>query len=158
MKWELVQGFENYSVSNTGMVRNNKTGRIMKQLNQAKGYHGVNLRSHGKTTKLSTHRLVAIAFLPNPNNYPMVNHKDENKQNNVYTNIEWCTHQYNTEYSFAKLWDFISPTGTKVQIFNLNKFCIGTGLNPSSMRKVHERFKGYKAYKGWTSNKACACA
>ncbi len=48
------------------------------------------------------HRLVAKAFIPNPNNYPCVNHKDENKSNNHADNLEWCTYKYNVQYSLKR--------------------------------------------------------
>ena len=54
--------------------------------------------SLGRSKKKSIHRLVAIAFIENPNNLPDVNHKDENKTNNVATNLEWCNHSYNALY------------------------------------------------------------
>lgn len=58
-------------------------------------YYGVSLRKDGKYYNKSIHRLVAEAFLPNPNNLPCVNHKDENRLNNCVDNLEWCTYQHN---------------------------------------------------------------
>ena len=63
------------------------------------GYLYVGLRNHIKTQKnFLIHRLVAQAFLPNPNNYPVINHKDENKLNNNVNNLEFCTQKYNLNY------------------------------------------------------------
>ena len=62
------------------------------------GYEHVLLKKEGKQFHYKIHRLVAIAFIPNPNNYPFVNHKDENKQNNNVENLEWCTAKYNLNY------------------------------------------------------------
>jgi hypothetical protein len=97
-QWQTIEEFPDYSVSNTGKIRNNKTGRILKPyiLN---GYKKIRIKNK-QTYKIS--RLVAQAFIPNPNNYPIVNHKDENKLNDNVTNLEWCTHQYNTAYSVGK--------------------------------------------------------
>lgn len=57
------------------------------------------LYKNGKAKKIKMHRLVAETFIPNPNNYPCVNHKDENKLNNCVDNLEWCTYSYNNSYN-----------------------------------------------------------
>ena len=62
------------------------------------GYEYVNLYLNGKAKTIRVHRLVAMAFLPNPENKPMVNHKNEVKTDNVVENLEWCSAQYNTNY------------------------------------------------------------
>ena len=62
----------------------------------------MNLRKDNKTKQYQIHRLVAIAFLPNENNYPFVNHKDENPSNNRVDNLEWCTPKYNVNYGTAR--------------------------------------------------------
>lgn len=87
----------NYEVSSTGEVRNIKTGNILKG-KYKRGYKYVNL-SYGKIKRTAQiHRLVALLFIPNPNNYPVVNHKDENPTNNSVENLEWCTQSYNLSY------------------------------------------------------------
>lgn len=99
--WKDVVGYEGlYEVSNLGRVRNARRGRTIAIHERAHGYFGVMLCDrkrdkdrHGK--HFSVHRLVAEAFIPNPNNYPQVNHIDENKKNNCVDNLEWCTHLYN---------------------------------------------------------------
>ena len=58
----------------------------------------VSLNKNGKTKQHFIHRLVAQAFIPNPNNYPCVNHKDEKPSNNYVSNLEWCSYQYNNNY------------------------------------------------------------
>jgi hypothetical protein len=65
-------------------------------------YEAVALRKDGTSKTYSVHRLVAEAFLPNPDNLSEVNHKDENPLNNRVENLEWCTHQYNIDYSKSK--------------------------------------------------------
>lgn len=74
------------------------SGKQMKQSVHDKGYKTVSLTRDGKTTMKFVHRLVAEAFLPNPDNLPMVNHKDEDKTNNFLENLEWCTAKYNANY------------------------------------------------------------
>ena len=102
-EWRDIEGYEGlYQVSNLSRVRSlnyNKTGQI-KELSYAKrrGYLGVTLYKNGKPKTFTVHRLVARMFIPNPNNYPQVNHKDENKINNNVSNLEWCTVLYNNCY------------------------------------------------------------
>lgn len=56
------------------------------------------LCKNGKTKRFSVHRLVAQAFIPNPNNLPIINHKDENPSKNIVDNLEWCDYEYNNNY------------------------------------------------------------
>lgn len=103
--WKPVVGYENdYEVSTTGQVRN-KHGLILKQgikRSSATYYKIVSLSRNGVQTTKSVHRLVAQAFIPNPDNLPMVNHKDEDGTNNFVGNLEWCTREYNVNYGTAK--------------------------------------------------------
>lgn len=100
VEWKLIEGFDGiYSVSNYGEVRNNKTGRLMKPIKNEKGYLRVGLTNNGKLKCMRVHRLVAQAFIPNPDNKPEVNHIDFNKENNCVSNLEWVTNQENTQYS-----------------------------------------------------------
>ena len=99
--WKPVVGYEGlYMVSNWGRVKSIKFGkeRILKPGTNNYGYLLVMLCKDGKIKGFTVHRLVAEAFLPNPHNYPCVNHKDENKQNNNVSNLEWCSAQYNNTY------------------------------------------------------------
>lgn len=77
------------------------SGKQMKQSMHDKGYKTVSLTKDGKTKMMFVHRIVAEAFLPNPDNMPMVNHKDEDKTNNFIENLEWCTAAYNRTYGKA---------------------------------------------------------
>lgn len=98
--WKKINTNTDYSVSDSGEVRNDETGRILKHTIDKDGYHMVTLHYGigGKRRWVGVHRLVAEAFIPNPNNYPVVNHKDENKDNNVLSNLEWCDASYSTNY------------------------------------------------------------
>ena len=90
-QWKTITGYDNYEVSTEGNVRNVKTGRIITQHDNG-GYLKVNLHKNGKRKVFYIHRLVAIAFIPNPQNKPTVNHIDENKHNNRVDNLEWATY------------------------------------------------------------------
>lgn len=95
--WKKIEGYENYSVSNKGRVRNDKYKRYLNPQN-SNGYLVVRLYNDSNNKIFKVHRLVAIAFLPNPENLSDVNHKDEDKSNNHIDNLEWCTHKYNMKY------------------------------------------------------------
>lgn len=99
--WKTVSGYEGkYEVSNLGNVRNS-AGKILKQSRKktnCTAYCTVCLYDGGKGKTKYVHRLIAQAFIPNPNGYPMINHKDENGTNNSLSNLEWCTAKYNTNY------------------------------------------------------------
>ena len=73
-------------------------GHILKQHPNEKGYMTVEFSVNGKNIVLKVHRAVAICFCPNLNNYPEVNHIDNDRTNNSASNLEWCTHQYNIDY------------------------------------------------------------
>ena len=104
-EWRDIKGYEGkYQVSNLGRVKSLKDSKenyrekILSNSTDKRGYSNVNLYKNGKRNYFKVHRLVAEAFIPNPNNYPQVNHKDENKTNNCVSNLEWCTHEYNINY------------------------------------------------------------
>ena len=116
-EWRDVVGFEGYyQVSNLGRVRSldrdipyinhgtptvlYKKGQIMKLRPDSDGYLRVNLHvAHIKNKLLGVHRIVAQAFIPNPENLPCVNHKDYDRANNCVDNLEWCSVEYNNQYS-----------------------------------------------------------
>lgn len=94
-----IQGYPNYQVSNMGRIWSKKRQIYLKPYKNNSGYLTVCLTAiNGKIKRELIHRLVAIAFLDNPNDYPCVNHKDENKENNQLTNLEWCDRSYNINY------------------------------------------------------------
>ena len=100
--WKEIQGFEDrYAVSSKGRVMNLKTGKILKHGSTQNGYANVCLcKGDGTKRKwIKVHRLVAEAFIDNPDNLPQVNHKDENKTNNNVENLEWCSASKNIRHS-----------------------------------------------------------
>lgn len=104
--WKDIVGYEGiYQISNTGKVKRlagscytAHTDRIVTATNNGTGYFKVVLSKNNNGKQFLVHRLVAQAFIPNPNNYEFVNHKDENKKNNNVENLEWCTKSYNSIY------------------------------------------------------------
>lgn len=110
--WRDIPGYEGYyQVSNLGRIKTLdryvkhwrgglllRKSQLLKLNYDADGYIIVGLSKNGKTLTNKVHRLVAQVFIPNPNNLPVVNHKDENKSNNCVWNIEWCTVDYNNKY------------------------------------------------------------
>lgn len=110
--WKDIPGFEGlYQVSNLGRVKrlplgkqypSRQTHNNIRRVHVKNGYEQVNLSKCNKVKWFAVHRLVALAFLPNPDNFPCVNHKDENKLNNKVENLEWCSRSYNARYGTAK--------------------------------------------------------
>lgn len=109
--WRTCPDYDFIEISNLGNVRtkdryvtdkNGKKrfvkGRILKQQLLPNGYMQVGFSVNGKQVHLYVHRMVATCYIPNPNNYPQVNHIDCNRSNNIIDNLEWCTNQYNTAY------------------------------------------------------------
>lgn len=97
--WKPIRGFEKvYEVSNFGKIRNSREHVLQPYTNNS-GYVMVDLYLNTVRTKKLVHRLVMEAFTPNPDDLPEVNHKDEDKTNNVLTNLEWCTRSHNKQHS-----------------------------------------------------------
>ena len=111
-EWRAVPGYEGlYEVSDQGRVRSidryDSIGRLRKKRYiklslSSSGYFSVGLSKKGKVTIYLVHRLVAQVFIPNPFSLPQVNHKDEDKKNNIAENLEWCDAKYNSNYGTAK--------------------------------------------------------
>ena len=109
MEWKPIEEYEGiYEVSDSGIIYSahritsdgkELTGKVIKGGCYPNGYKFVCLRKNGRNKNVMVHRLVAEAFIPNPNNLPCVNHKDGNKQNNCAENLEWCTQSYNLKHA-----------------------------------------------------------
>lgn len=101
--WKAIPGYEGfYEVSNTGKVRSiYRYKRVLKPMIGRAGYERVDLFKNKDRKQFSVHRLVAMAFIENPEGKPMVNHKDESRRNNYADNLEWVTHIENCRYGTA---------------------------------------------------------
>lgn len=102
--WKDIEGYEGlYKVSNEGDVYSLRRKKCMSLINDKDGYKKINLVDRtGKMHTYQVHRLVAKAFISNPENYRCINHKDEIKHHNNVENLEWCTHRYNSNYGTIK--------------------------------------------------------
>lgn len=98
-EWRDIEGYEGlYQVSNEGRVKGLVSGKYRKFMVSWDGHLRVTLSKNSKKKPKLVHRLVAEAFIPNPNGLPQVNHMDENPKNNKVENLEWCTAEYNANY------------------------------------------------------------
>ena len=143
-----IEIFKDYLVSNKGQVKSLKYNeeRILKHSIDRKGYHRVHLSINGKQKFYQVHRLVALAFIPNPDNKPQVNHKDGNKDNCCVSNLEWNTNgengkhaykmglrkhltrkvnQYDLEGNLLKTWDSIKEAQEEYKINHISQCCRG---------------------------------
>ena len=141
-EWKDIKGYEGlYQVSNKGNVRTlehkivNKLGRTqlvkgrnLKIHTYPNGYKDVMLQNKGVAKRYLVHRLVAEAFIPNPENFSEVNHKDESRDNNVVTNLEWCSRKYNCNY------------GSCIEKQRNSK--LGKTLSEQHKKKISETLKG----------------
>ena len=100
-EYREIKGFEDYQVSNYGNIKSLITNRILRP-SKTNNYYKVTLCKNGEIYFKRVNRLVAETFIPNPDNLPCVNHKDENKFNNHVDNLEWCDYQYNNNYGTKK--------------------------------------------------------
>lgn len=95
-----IPGYEGrYAASNYGRIWSHISNRFLKDRPDKDGYRKITIMApNGKQKTYQVHRLVALSWIPNPEDLPQVNHKDENKENNHYTNLEWCDAHYNINY------------------------------------------------------------
>jgi hypothetical protein len=153
-QWIEIPKTNGYVVSNDGKVKSPDQKWALGRERQLKtfkgrtlihrllhGYPTVSIRIGDKRKHLSVHRLVAQAFLPNPNNYRCVNHKDGNKQNNHVDNLEWCTHAGNLLHAYKT---GLQPRGSKKFSAKLDEFqvlVIKTLFNDLSLVQIAKYFK-----------------
>ncbi len=140
-----------YLITEEGDVYSTKYGKLKKRKQQTtdKGYKIIVLWNNGKQKNYRVNRLVAETYIPNPDNLPEVNHKDEVKSNNNVANLEWSTHAYNTQYSQAMSWIVENVrTGERQTVYNLAAFCRQLGLSRGSLNHTltgrYSQHKGYK--------------
>lgn len=133
-----------YQISNTGKVKSlnynkTKTSRILRPIIYDKHYLQVFLWKNGKYIHKSIHRLVAEAFIPNPENKPQVNHKDENPRNNNVNNLMWATYKENANWGTAI--DRMKSSLTNREDCSRPVMCIETGIIYKSLREAERQTK-----------------
>lgn len=153
LEWVKIKDFD-YSVNNKGEVKNNKTNRILKTTTSTSGYLFVQL-CEGKTYMKYVHRLVAEAFIPNPNNLPQVDHIDGDKKNNVVSNLRWVTVSENRMSFGSELRAKnrmrkvlgINENGEEVVFESRKAVAECFGCHPAKIKYGHRYTKSAK--KGW---------
>ena len=145
--------YGDYSINLKGEVRNDVTGKILKSILGKNGYMYVNLKQGlDKQSPKNIHRLMGETFLPNPENLPIVNHKDEIKTNNKLGNLEWCTYSHNNKHSAHKqygTYELKSPLGKIVEVKGLQQFAKDNNLTYQNLQKVIKGERNH--HKGWTN-------
>ena len=149
--WRDIQGYEGiYKISNLGRVKSlnridslgrNVPEKIKAIVDNGNGYKVVNLKRNGKQKLFTIHRLVAKAFIPNPDNLPCVNHKDENKANNYANNLEWCTHEYNNNYGTCRIRSAVSNVNNPKISKKIR--CVETGIIYPSIAEAARQLRIY---------------
>ncbi len=170
IEWRDIQGFENcYKISNDGQIKSccreishatfgklKIKERLLLPEIMKDGYLRISLSRNHKTFRYPIHILVAQTFIDNPNNYKVINHKDENRSNNNFDNLEWCSDQYNLEYSLSRHYVITDPNGKIYSVFNLSKFCKNNNLSLSMMSKIatgriaKNKLSPSTTHRGWT--------
>ena len=138
-----------YLITEEGDVYSRKFGKLKKMKQRTERYKAINLWNNGKEKAHYVHRLVAETYIPNPDNLPEVNHKDEDKTNNNVANLEWSTHADNVQHSLARSYIVENVrTGERQTVCNLRAFCRQLGLNRSCLKDTltgkRKQHKGYK--------------
>ena len=115
-QWKTIEKYPLYMASNLGRIKNTQTNHILVGGLDKDGYRQVTLQIGDKQVCRRVCRLIATTFIPNPNNLPCVNHKDEIKTNDYDWNLEWCTYQYNNNYG-----NRLKPISTAVWCVEMQK-------------------------------------
>lgn len=166
--WKDIEGYENlYQVSSEGRVKSlekdvvwgngavrHQEEKLLKYDITRDGYFRVGLCKNDKRKWNSVHRLVAQAFIPNPDNLPCINHKDETPSHNNVENLEWCTQKYNINYGTAiqrrskKVYQY-TLDGELVKVWASTKECGRNGFNHGAIAACCRGIKGYEQHKGF---------
>lgn len=141
----VIDGYSGkYLIYSDGRVWSKKRNRFLTHFYSSGGYPQVKLDNKHRRI----HRLLALAFIPNPDDLETVNHKDRNKSNYDLSNLEWMTRIDNVKDGLMKKYTFISPDGALVTFTGLAEFCRNNDLTQANMSKVLAGERPH--HKGWT--------
>lgn len=131
-----IDSFPNYTISTTGVITNTKTNYTKQQWLCQNGYYYVDLQHKGYKRKYPVHRLLALAFLPNPLNKRTVNHKDGNKENNDLSNLEWATDSENMQHAYDHNLNYTTRklTAAEADSYFLNDIMKGSTITALSKK------------------------
>lgn len=148
-EWKEVEGCPNYMINADGDVLNITNGKLMTHHINSGGYKFVCLRINGKPKQLLVHRLVAKAFIPNPDNKPIVNHIDSDRLNPKKSNLEWVTHKENSEHMVNSL---RCPNQTLTILLDKmgNEICVF----PSRIRCIRYIYNRFRIEHGYDEGEA----
>ena len=144
--WKDIEGYEGlYQISNLGNVKSLRyqgrdEAKVLTPKCNNMGRLWVELRKHGEARQYLIHRLVAFAFIPNPEDYPQINHIDENPKNNIVDNLEWCTGEYNIRAYLSN-----HPERKRKQWSDTPKYNCHMG------KKVHQLSKDGEFVRAWAN-------
>lgn len=160
---QSIPGYPCYSITRDGTVYSHKRrmggwkydptySRELAQTTHYKGYKVVQICDNGKEKNMFVHRLVALTYIPNPDNLETVNHINENKLDNRVENLEWMSQTDNLSYSWAKTYIIETPTKDIIKVKNLAEFCrkeLGEDCSANMRRSMNTNYrcKGYKLLK-----------
>lgn len=135
-----VENYPDYLAYEDGKIWSNKTQKYLKPASTKSGYKSVELFNESGGKRFLLHHIIASLFIPNPNNLPQINHKDENPSNNSVENLEWCTAKYNMNYGEGAKTRHLKIDYTK-PIYALNARLNGKTVNiPVLMYSKDGRF------------------
>lgn len=163
--WKLIPGFKYYEVSNTGEIRNTRTGKIKTPQVDKNGYHVVILYEDGKSKKVRIARMVGLAFIPNPENKPTINHINGVKNDDRIENLEWATYKEQIRHSIdtglqpLKYGKEVHNYDTTIyDWFHLEHGLVSCtqhelykkyNLNKVSISQIVHKYGRVKSHKGW---------
>ena len=148
MDYKILEEYPHYRIYPNGKIYSIKLKKFIFGHKNKRGYYAFTIYdSFGKRKQKALHQLLAMAFIPNPSNYEVVRHLDDNKENNSLSNLKWGTIRENIEDAIrnnvykmpdnSKRWLVKTPTNSILEVDNLTKFCIENNLTKQNLHKTY---------------------